>query len=89
MIRAWVMDGQRPLLDHIPRDLPKEIRSQIKSCWDQKCNKRPSFSGNKIMLFSAYFKPCLLRETDRTFCNIFLIAELFLFILLLLNKQKG
>jgi len=54
MIRDWVMGGERPSLDSIPRDVPKEMRSTIKACWDQKFNKRPSFRGNKIMLFILF-----------------------------------
>jgi len=48
------MGGQRPALDSIPRDVPEEIHSQIEACWDQECNKRPNFSGNKIMLFILF-----------------------------------
>jgi len=48
MIRDWVMNGQRLPLDSIPRDVPKEIHSQIEACWDQECNERPNFKSNNI-----------------------------------------
>jgi len=50
----WVVSGRRQPLDSIPRDVPKEIHSQIEACWDQECNIRPSFSGNKIMLLILF-----------------------------------
>jgi len=54
MIGDWVMGGRRLPLDSIPRDAPEEIHRQIEACWDQECNKRPSFSGNKIMLLISF-----------------------------------
>jgi len=54
MIGNWVIGGRRLPLDSIPRDVPNEIHSHIEACWDQECNKRPSFSGNKIMLFILF-----------------------------------
>jgi len=54
MIGNWVLSGRRLPLDSIPRDAPEEIQSQIEACWDQEYNKRPSFSGNKIILFILF-----------------------------------
>ena len=43
-----VVHGERPDLEAIPSDAPKEIVDNMIACWDGKRENRPSFQGKKI-----------------------------------------
>ena len=42
-IEKMIIDGYRPSLDKIPKDIPRCIIEIIKDCWNSKPNKRPKF----------------------------------------------
>ena len=48
VINGWVCNGERPGLEHIPQEVPNEIKWLMVDCWDGNVKKRPSFAGSFI-----------------------------------------
>ena len=43
VIRLWVMNGDRPNMSRVPKNVSLTIKQLLQSCWDQTKENRPSF----------------------------------------------
>ena len=61
-----VVHGERPDLEAIPSDVPKEIVDNMIACWDGKRENRPLFQG-KIRNLRYQFDPTSIKLIEETF----------------------